>query len=81
MNTYQVKQVPFDKGIGDIPNSVEIEGHHPGHAYRNYLSSIGEEFVTIQEDDIGSTDNPCVRFISENRDTHEKFLFYIKRRL
>jgi hypothetical protein len=85
MNKYHIKQVAFDKNkcpdLGKISKSVEVQGHHPGQAYKNYLSIIGEEFTTIQRDDIGTSDNPCVRFISLNKKTHEKFLFYINKQL
>ena len=80
MNTYFVKKVPFDKDKGIISATVKVQGHHPAHAYQNYLQLIKEEFTTIQEDDIGSIDNPCVRFISLNKSTKEKFLFYINRK-
>jgi hypothetical protein len=80
MNIYHVKQVPFDKtDLGKIPKSVEVQGRYPRHAYENYLSIIDEELITIQTDDIGTFDNPCVRFISVNKKTHEKFLFYINK--
>ena len=79
MNTYLVKKVPFDRTVEIVSEFIEIQGYHPGHAYQNYLTHIKEEFTTLQEDNIGSTDNPCVRFISVSKATKEKFLFYIKR--
>ena len=79
MNNYQIKQIPFTKDSYKTPDPVKVEGHSPGHAYRNYLASIEEEFTTIQEDNIGSDYNPCVRFISTNNSTDKKFIFYIEK--
>lgn len=82
MNTYQVKQVNFDDKKGDkIPEPTEVQGQYPEDAYRNYLMSIDSEFNTIQEDNIGTLDNPCVRFISIEKETKKKFLFYVKKQL
>lgn len=78
MNTYHIKQVDFDDK-GKIPNNAEIQARHPRQAYENYLLTIEGMFSTIQEDDIGTSDNPCVRFISVDNRSNKKFLFYVKR--
>lgn len=53
-----------------------LEANDPWDAYRQVTDNA---YRLIQADDIGSEDNPCVRFITRNLTTREKIFFYVKK--
>lgn len=80
MNTYHIMQVSFNtKPEDQMPKPVEVFADSPKHAYRAYLLTLKGDFETIQVDDIGTSDNPCVRYISRDKSASRKFLFYINK--
>ena len=80
MNTYQITQVTFNNKVADpTPKSVEVFADSPKHAYRVYMLTLEGDFEALQIDDIGSPDNPCVRYISRDETANKKYLFYIKK--
>ncbi len=79
MNTYQISSVADSDRTKRVSEPVVLEARSPWAAYRAYVSTKDQEFTILQDDDIGSDDNPCTRFISRNDETKEKFFFYVTR--
>jgi len=69
--TYKVVKTDLKKN----QHALTLEASTPWDAYHQVADSA---YRLIQSDDIGSSDNPCVRFITRDRLTKEKTFFYVQ---
>jgi hypothetical protein len=75
MRKYTIEQV---QGTGSDRNKIMhlVKGSNPYHAYRQFETMQGLKKVW-QTDDIGTANNPCVRFII-GKPGPDQLLFYVK---